>query len=353
VSGRREGAGALPATAMRRDYYRVLGVATSANPVQIRRAYQRLARQYSPDVNLWEQDARALFEEIAEAYRVLRDPMARALYDRGATGPDSAGGGASSRGSRPHGRRGDDLHVPIELSFQQAASGFAADVPVERLSVCGACGATGTAEGAIPMPCAACAGMGTVWRGRGVLEAERCPVCAGAGVAVSEPCPRCRGRGVAPSRSVIHVTLPPGIDTGTQFRVPSEGHAGPFGGPRGDLVVMTRVHDDPAFTRRGDNLYCEMPLSIVEAALGARVPVRALDGDVQLTVPPGTQSGQTFRVRGKGIPRLSTAGRGDLFVTVRVEIPRDLDAHAQELFRELGRVLGGPSRADSPRGIPS
>ena len=335
---------------MRRDYYGVLGVATSASPAEIRRAYQRLARQYSPDVNLWEQDARALFEEIAEAYRVLSDPMARTLYDRAETPSAGERISASGRGPRPSGRRGDDLHVPFELSFQQAASGFEADVPVERLSVCATCGATGTVRGTIPVPCAACAGMGTVWRGRGTLETGPCPGCSGAGVDVSDPCPGCRGRGVAPSPSVIHVVLPPGIDTGTQFRIPGEGHSGPFGGPRGDLVVMTRVHDDPVFTRRGDNLYCETQVSIVEATLGARVPVHAIVGDFQLTVPPGTQSGQIFRVRGKGIPRLSGAGRGDLFVTVRVEIPRGLDARAQELFRELARLLPGQARMDRTRG---
>jgi molecular chaperone DnaJ len=333
---------------MTRDYYGVLGVASSATPTQIRRAYQRLARQYSPDVNLWEQDARALFEEIAQAYRVLSDPMARTLYDRGAT-PTAERVKGSGRAPRSGGRRGDDLHVPVELSFQQAASGFEADVPVERISICGDCDATGTARGAIPSPCAACAGTGAVWRGRGTLETGPCASCAGSGVSVSDPCPGCRGRGVAPSPSVIHVVLPPGIDTGTQFRIPGEGHAGPFGGPRGDLVVMTRVHDDPIFIRKGDNLYCEARVTIAEAVLGARVAVPALDGAFRLTVPPGTQSGQIFRARGKGMPRLSGIGRGDLYVTVRVEIPRDLDARAQELFRELARLLPGSPRPEAMR----
>jgi molecular chaperone DnaJ len=332
---------------MKRDYYGVLGVATSATSVQIRRAYQRLARQYSPDVNLWEQDAHALFDEIAEAYRVLGDPMARTLYDRGATPTDSAR--VSSHAPRSGGRRGDDLRVAVELSFQQAVSGFEADVPVERLSTCGSCGATGTARGTIPSPCTVCGGMGTVWGGRGTLETEPCPSCVGSGVSVSDPCPACRGRGVAPCPSAIRVSLPPGIDTGAQFRIPGEGHSGPFGGPRGDLVVMTRVHDDPGFTRRGDNLYCEAQVTIVEAVLGARVSVPGVDGDVSLTVPPGMQGGQVFRARGKGMPRLSSVGRGDLYVTVRVEIPRGLDARAQELFRELARLLPSSPRANASR----
>ena len=338
---------------MRRDYYGVLGIATSATPAQIRRAYQRLARQYSPDVNLWEQSAHALFEEIAEAYRVLSDPMARTLYDRGVPPSSAERAETSGRPRQAGGRRGDDLHVPIELSFQQAATGFEADVPIERLSVCGDCRATGTARGAIPSPCSECAGTGAVWRGRGALETAPCAACAGSGVIMSDPCAACRGRGVAPTRSVIHVVLPPGIDTGNQFRIPGEGHSGPFGGPKGDLVVVTRVHDDPTFTRRGDNLYCEVRVSIVEAVLGTRVPVAAIDGEFRLTLPAGTQSGQVFRLRGKGMPRLSDGSRGDLYVTVRVEIPSGLDARAQELFRELARLLPdtpqtGVSRGASP-----
>ncbi len=331
---------------MRRDYYGVLGVATNASATEIRRAYQRLARRYSPDVNLWEQDARALFEEIAEAYHVLSDPMARALYDR--RPPASPGRAREAAGApRAGGRRGDDLHAPVELAFQQAASGLAADVPVERLSPCTDCGTTGTALGAIPAPCPECAGTGSVWRGRGTIESEPCPTCAGSGVCVTDPCPSCRGRGVAPSRSVIHVVLPPGVDTGAQLRIPAEGHSGPFGGPRGDLVIIARVHDDPVFTRKGDNLYCEVPITVVEAVLGARVPVPTIDGDISLTVPQGTQSGQVFRLRGKGMPRLSGGGRGDLYVTIRVEIPRDLDSRTRELFRELGRLLPRRPRARS------
>jgi molecular chaperone DnaJ len=334
---------------MKRDYYGVLGVATSATPAQIRRAYQRLARQYSPDVNLWEQHARVLFEEVAEAYRVLSDPMARTLYDRGTTPSSAERVPGSGRTSRSGGRRGDDVHVPLEISFQQAASGFEADVAVERLSACADCGATGNARGAMPSPCAQCGGAGAVWHGRGALESGPCPGCAGSGVSVSDPCPGCRGRGVAPSRSVVHVVLPAGIDTGMQVRIPGEGHAGPFGGPRGDLVAMTRVHDDPVFVRRGDNLYCEARVTIAEAVLGARVQVPAIDGEFPLTVPPGTQSGEVFRARGKGMPRLSGVGRGDLYVAVRVEVPRGLDVRCQELFRELARLLPGSPRARATR----
>src|SRR5262245_61805779 len=204
---------------MKRDYYGVLGIATSATPAEIRRAYQRLARQYSPDVNLWEQHARVLFEEVAEAYKVLSDPMARTLYDRGPTTPSPERGPASGRPSRSGGRRGDDLLVPLEISFQQAASGFETDVPIDRLSACVDCAATGTARGAMPEPCAQCDGTGTVWHGRGALESTPCPACTGSGISVSDPCGSCRGRGVASNRDVVHLVLPAGVDTGTQLRI--------------------------------------------------------------------------------------------------------------------------------------
>ena len=322
-----------------RDYYAVLGISVDTTQAQIRRAYQRLARRYSPDVNLWDREAQALFEEISEAYRVLSDPSARTLYDRhGAVAGGTAPVGAGEE-SRRGGRRGEDLHVPVALAFQQAVTGITVDLSVERLSDCQACGATGARPGAVPVRCGHCGGAGLVWLGETTARAERCPACDGSGERVAEPCPACRGRGVSRTRTVARVVIPPGMDTGAQLRIPGEGHAGPFGGPRGDLIVITRVHDDPVFTRKGDNLYCELPLTIVEAVLGARIPVHTLHGDVDLVIPPGSQSGQVFRIRSRGMPRLAAEGRGDLYVTVRVEIPRGLDARTQELFREIGRLL--------------
>ncbi len=335
---------------MRRDYYAVLGVGAAASGAQIRRAYQRLARQYSPDVNLWELDARALFDEIAEAYRVLSDPMARAVYDRRQAPADGGAGSGPGQGpARPRGRRGDDLHTSVELAFQQAVTGLATDLPADRLSPCGECGASGAARGSAPAACSYCGGLGTVWTSQGGVCSDRCPACEGSGMSVHEPCPACRGRGIVRARAVIRVSLPPGMDTGAQLRIEGEGHSGPFGGPRGALVVSARVHDDPNFARKGDNLYCELPLSIVEAVLGARVPVRGVDGGIDLVVPPGTQGGQVFRLRGRGMPRRSGDGRGDLYATARVEVPRGLDARTQEMFRELGRVLPPVARVASDR----
>ncbi|HET8575598.1 MAG TPA: J domain-containing protein, partial [Methylomirabilota bacterium] len=238
---------------MRRDYYEVLEIKSGASAVEIRRAYQRLARQYSPDVNLWEREAQALYSEIGEAYRVLSDPIARALYDRqGAPRVERAGPDETTGRERATGRRGDDLHLPVELSFQQAVSGLELELPVHRLSPCVDCGATGTDRTAPPVPCTHCRGVGVLWQGGGESPSPAdCPACGGAGRRIAAPCRACRGRGVKPSRDVVAVTLPPGLDTGSQVRVPGEGHSGPFAGPRGDLIVSARVAEDPVFTRKG------------------------------------------------------------------------------------------------------
>jgi molecular chaperone DnaJ len=278
---------------MRRDYYAVLGVAATAGPREIRQAYRRLARQYSPDINLWDDGARSLFTEISQAYRVLSDPSTRSLYDR-----FGLGDGDPSVGS---GRRGDELHVSVELSLTDAVRGITLGIDVNRYSTCLAC------------------------RGPG--------------------CANCSGRGVRPQSERLSVSIPAGVDTGTLVRVPGEGHAGPHGGPRGDLIVGTRVRDHHFFTRTGDNLRCEVPISIAEAILGTRLRVPTIAGEATLVIPPGTQSGHAFRLAGQGVPHVFDEGIGDLYVTVRVEIPRGLDARTQALVRELDRLLASDPRA--------
>lgn len=284
---------------MRRDYYAVLGIAATAAPREVRQAYQRLARQYSPDVNLWDERARLLYEEIAEAYRILADPDARALYDRFGEGGLSHALGA--------GRRGEDLHLTVDLAFGDAARGTERVLQVVRFSPCPACG------------------------GRGALDDGRCGACHGRGVArVTEP---------------VAVRIPAGVDAGAQLRLPGEGHAGPFGGPRGDLVISTRVSEHPFFTRKGEAVHCEVPLSVWEALRGARIAIPTPAGEATLIVPPGTASGQVFRLRGQGLPRLADGGVGDLFVTLRVEIPRGLDDRMEELVRTLERLVPMEPRA--------
>ncbi len=332
---------------MRRDYYAVLGVDPNATLREIRQAYQRLARQHSPDVNLWDRGARGLYEEITEAYRVLSDATARGVYDR--YGPAEFRGEGSRRSGRPEhagGVRGEDLHYALDLAFVDAAQGFSLALEISRLSPCRACDASGCRRDAKAVVCDHCGGTGRLWRDGHRPAPDACPACDGLGQRVTEPCPLCRGRGVGPARATVPVTIPPGVDTGAQVRVPGEGHSGPFDGPRGDLIVITRVAADPFFVRKGDNLHCEVPVSLTEAVLGARIQVPTLDGSAVLVVPPGTQSGQVFRLRGKGLPRLDGDRRGDLYVTVKVLIPRGLDARTEGIFREIERLIPANPRAN-------
>ena len=278
---------------MRRDYYAVLGIAATAAPREIREAYRRLARQYSPDVNFWDEAARSLFEEIAEAYRVLSDPGARGMYDRF--------GHQIVAGTIDPGRRGDDVHAAVELSFDEAARGTRLALDVQRFSPCAVCDARGH-------------------------DGE-------------DPCPRCAGRGVHRSVEPVSVTIPAGVDSGTQVTIRGEGSAAPLGDPRGDLIVSTRVREHPLFKRKGETVLCEIPVSVWEALRGARIRVPTPPGEAFLVVPPGTTGGQTFRLRGQGLPRLAADGTGDLLVTIRVVMPTGLDERTDELVRQLERLI--------------
>jgi molecular chaperone DnaJ len=281
---------------MHRDYYAVLGVAATAPPREIRQAYRRLARQYSPDVNFWDLAARTLFEEIAEAYRVLSDPDARAIYDRFGARPDVL----------PAARRGEDVHVAVELGFADVVRGVEVELPVPRYSACAACDALGRRDGGA--------------------------------------CVACGGRGVRRALESVKVAIPPGADSGMQLRVPQQGSAGPFGGPRGDLIVSTRVREHPFFARKGDGVHCDIVISVWEALRGARVRVPTPQGEAVLVLPPATQAGQVFRLRGQGVPRAGDDTPGDLFVTVRVEVPPGIDAQTEPLIRELERLMPGATR---------
>jgi molecular chaperone DnaJ len=286
---------------MRRDYYAVLGVSVTAAPREIRRAYQSLARQYSPDVNFWDRDTRRLFDEIEQAYRVLIDPAKREMYDRFGQAP----------GALEAGRRGEDVHAAVDLSFADAARGVSLGLEVMRFSPCTACGAAGFSDGAA--------------------------------------CAHCLGRGVRRAAEVLAVGIPAGVDSGTEVRIPGEGHAGPFGGPRGDLIVSTRVAEHPFFRRAGDAVHCEVPISVWEALTGARIRIPTPSGEAVIVIPPGLGDGRVIRLRGHGMPRLAGDGRGDLLVTVRVEVPGGIDVRTHELVRELERLLPVEARADLDR----
>ncbi len=286
---------------MRRDYYAVLGVAATAGPREIRQAYRRLARQYSPDVNFWDATARDLFQEIAEAYRILIDPDARSLYDRFGGGLDAL----------PAGRRGEDVHMAVELKFSDVVRGTVVHLTVPRFSRCTSCDA----------------------RGRGA----------------NGPCEMCSGRGVRRTPDRVEVAIPAGVDSGMQVRISGEGSAGPLGGPRGDLIVSTRVLEHPFFVRKGEGIHFDLPITVWEALRGARVRVPTPQGEAVLVVPPATQPGQVFRLRGQGVPRPGEDAPGDLFITARVEIPSGLDARTEELVRELERLLPATARGDLDR----
>jgi molecular chaperone DnaJ len=325
----------------KRDYYDVLGVPRQATGQVIRQAYRRLARQCSPDINVWDDRAGEVFAEISEAYRVLAEPASRARYDR-------LGHRAFEAASEPAAAldlRGDDLHCPVEIEFEDALRGVSAVVDITGQAACPGCHGTGGGEGRGTTRCGECGGQGVQAIEPGGRGTIRCAACGGAGWQASEPCPGCGGRGTVPREVRVTVHIPPGVDTGSQIRVPGAGHAVRSPGLPGDLLVITRVRAHPFFTRKGDNLYCEVPITIPEAALGARIQVPTLEGPAILTMPAGTQSGQVFRLRGKGCPRLDRDGRGDLFVQSRVTIPRNADSTLEEVLRALQRLLPEDPRA--------
>jgi molecular chaperone DnaJ len=360
--------------ASKRDYYEVLGVSREATEEEIRRAYRRLARQYHPDVNK-SPDAEERFKEITEAYEVLSDPEKRRLYDRyghagpgqGFAGPGVGGFGfdvvdlfETFFGARPGARRparGGDLRVDLTLTFEEAAFGCEKPVEVQRWERCPHCGGRGAEPGTEPVVCPNCHGTGEVRRVHQTLYARFvnvmvCERCQGEGQVITTPCGACQGRGYRRATRQVMVTVPAGVDEGTQIRVPGEGEVGQNGGPPGDLYVQLHVQPHPVFKRQGNDLVYDLTLNVAQAALGAEVEIPLLEGGTtRLRIPPGTQHGRTFRIKEKGIPYLRTYGRGDLQVRVRVEIPQKLTDEQRRLFTELARTFGTPVAAHDGKGF--
>jgi molecular chaperone DnaJ len=348
----------------KRDYYDVLGVERSASKEEIKKVYRRLARQFHPDVST-EPDAETRFKEINEAYEVLSDVEKRAMYDRygharpgmGGFGFDAGfrdpfdifeevfGGGFGFRSARRHGpRRGADLRYELRLTFEEAVFGCDKTLEVARHEICPRCSGSGAEPGTSPVRCSECSGTGQVRRvQRSILgsfvSVTTCPVCNGEGETVPIPCSECNGEKRVYVTRERMVTIPPGVDDGTQIRVSGEGEMGVQGGPPGNLYVVLEVEPHPIFQRRGDDILVEMNVNVAQAALGADVSVPTMEGEETITVPAGTQSGTIMRLRGKGVPHLKRDGRGDELIMVRVAVPTDLTPDQREMLRRLGETL--------------
>jgi molecular chaperone DnaJ len=349
--------------ATNRDYYDILGVNRSASDAEIKRAYHRLARQYHPDLNK-SPDAEEKFKEINEAYEVLGDRRKRVQYDRwghvGAGGgfandfqgfglgdifEDFFGLGGMRTAARRVPQRGADLRYNLTLTFEEAAFGCEKEIEVTRLETCAVCGGSGAEPGSAPIRCPQCNGTGEVRRARQSLfgsfvNVSTCGRCGGEGEVVSTPCSECRGQKRVRVSKKIAVQVPAGVDSGTQIRLSEEGEAGLRGGMSGNLYVVISVRKHTYFKRQNSDIFLELPINVAQAALGDEVEVPTLDGPEKLIIPPGSQTGETFRLRGKGVPHVRGGGRGDQLVTVYVVVPKKLSGEQRELFEQLGMSLG-------------
>jgi len=347
--------------ASKRDYYEVLGVARDADDDTLKKAYRKLAMQYHPDRNVGDAEAEAKFKEASEAYDVLRDAGKRQLYDRyGFAGLEGAGlphfanadavmdifgdilgdlfGGRRRRGPRP----GRDLQIGIEIDLLEAARGVQKEIKVPRTESCSDCRGSGAKPGTRPSACRRCGGHGVVIQGQGFFRIQQtCSACGGRGAVITDPCHACHGRGTVEIERKVAVNIPPGVDNDMSVRLAGEGEAGEPGAPPGDLYCVLRVRKHPLFVRHGQDLHCEVPVTISQAALGRPIEVPALDGQfLTHTLKRGTQSGEEVRISGKGMPHLRGGRSGDLVVHVRMVTPRRLTKRQEELFHELEEIDG-------------
>jgi molecular chaperone DnaJ len=359
------------------DLYILLGVERAATLNDIKRAYKRLARKYHPDINPGDRMAAQHFRQIAEAYETLSDPERRRRYDTvgptmGAASPvafgfegfdftvSANGSAASTFGdlfadalTAPFemgaAQRGADIHHPVSLTLEQACTGSRHQISLTRHERCGVCAGFGQLRSAAERPCAACEGSGEIRSARGhMIFMKPCSACRGTGAVSSMPCTACHGRQTALRAESLAIDVPPGVSDGDQVRLPGKGHAGRNGGEAGDLLVTLEVMPHAVFHREGDDLRMTLPIAVHEAALGARVEVPGVDGQpAKVKVPPGTQSGQRFRLRERGMPSLRDGQRGDLLVEVRIVLPAVLDERSKELLREFGRINGGDVRREA------
>lgn len=355
---------------MATDYYELLGVARTATADEIKKAYRKKARELHPDTNP-DPEAAEQFKAVSTAYSVLSDPEQRARYDRfgeagvnGGAGPnvgdffgggnlgdifDAFFGGGSPFGSTRRGPtgppRGQDMEITVDVTFEQAVFGDQIAVEVKLPQACDECGGSGAGAGTQPVTCVDCGGSGQVRRVRQsvlgqMVSTSPCPRCGGLGEVITTPCPKCRGEGRVTADKTYTVDVPGGVSDGSTLRLTRRGAAGPRGGAPGDLYVHLRVAPHPNFVRDGDHLITEVPISIAQAALGTRVVLDTLDGEQELAIPPGTQPGHRFVLRGKGVTRLQGRGRGDLIAIVRVEVPTKLTPEEADLLRQFAAGRG-------------
>jgi molecular chaperone DnaJ len=369
------------------DFYKILGVKRDAKPEEIKKAYRRLARKYHPDVNPGDKAAEERFKSMSEAFDVLSDPKKRQVYDRFGQYSDNlanaaagGGGGAgstytrgapfdfsgfdfgstttSSGGSsfrdifadlfgggkaereppRPQPQRGADIEMPLSLSFEEAITGLTTSITVNRSEQCSRCHGAGDTGGSV-VTCTTCKGSGQVQRSGGRLRfTQECPDCEGSGKR-RPPCSLCKGKGTLPKTENVKVRIPAGVDTGSRVRIPGKGEGGRLGAPAGDLFIITNVGRHQYFTRKGDNIYVTVPVTVPEAALGAKIEVPTVTGKAQLRIAPGTQSGQKFRLRGRGAPSLRDPNvHGDQFVEVQVVLPKVISEETKELLRKYAQM---------------
>lgn len=352
----------------KRDYYEVLGLQKGASEEEIKKAYRQLAKKYHPDLHPGDKQAEAKFKEVNEAYEILSNPDKRAKYDQfGQAGVDpnfgagqGAGGfdfgdfgdifsnlgdifgfGGAGGGARRNGpARGGDIQAHIVLSFEEAAKGAKKVVEVPRVQTCDACSGTGAKKGTHAETCSICHGAGTVKVTQrtpfGIVSTSRpCENCRGTGKINRNPCPECKGSGYIRKSHKLEIDIPAGIDDGQVLTLRNQGDAGRNGGPSGDLEISVSVRPHPLFTRKGFDVWCEMPITFGQAALGCEVTVPTLDGKVSYTIPAGTQPGEAFRLKGKGIQQLNRYGRGDQYVKITVEVPKNLNDKQKQLLRDF------------------
>ena len=356
----------------KRDYYDVLNVSKNATKDEIKKSYRRLAMKFHPDRNTNDADAEKKFKEAKEAYEVLSDNSKKETYDRfghdglnqaGARGPSGAEGfsdifgdvfgdifGGGRGGGRNQVFRGADLRYELSLDLEKAISGDSIKINIPTQVACNGCSGSGAKEGSSPAKCGTCDGMGQVRMQQGFFSVQQtCPKCQGNGTVIQDPCLKCHGLGRIAKTKTLSVKVPPGVDNGDRIRLSGEGEAGKNGGPSGDLYVEIRVNPHKIFEREGSNISCEIPISILVAALGGEIKMPTLNGSVSVKIPPGTQSGKIFRLKGKGVTTARDKRVGDLYAAISVETPVNLSSKQKDILKDFYSSIEKGGKKHSPR----